>query len=427
MIVILGAGIAGISAAYHLALRGRKSDIYEKRSRWGGLCDNFEIDGFRFDTFVHLSFSKNEYVKNLFAKSSPYKVHKPIPYNFYHGHWLRHPAQNNIYSLPTEEKIKIIKGFVNRKNVDDNFVPDNYDQWLELTYGEYFHENFSKIYTEKYWTLPADKMSVDWIKNRIHQPSIDEILLGAFEDNTTNYYYADEMRYPVTGGYKSFLKGMVVNLDIKLNREVMLIDIKKKQVCFTDGSSVYYEHLISSLPLPVIISLIKEIPNDILHASQELSYTSGQLVSLGLMFADIPKHLWYYIYDKDIIPSRVYSPSIKSEDNVPAGGSSLQFESYFSKYLPKKLNNDDLLEHVVNKSAEFGWIDKNSLKIADCRDVEFANVIFDLKRRKNLALVKDYIEKANISLIGRFGEWEYFWSDQSLLSGKSAADKVLLN
>jgi len=94
MRIILGAGISGISAEYHLRKKGIKSIIYEKDSGWGGLCGNFEIDGFRFDKAIHLSFTGNAYVKELFANSCQYHVHKPEPYNYYKNYWLKHPARN---------------------------------------------------------------------------------------------------------------------------------------------------------------------------------------------------------------------------------------------------------------------------------------------------------------------------------------------
>lgn len=63
--VILGSGISGISAGYHLQKNGEKAVIYERDSDWGGLCGNFTIDGFRFDKFVHFTFAPDDYIKNI--------------------------------------------------------------------------------------------------------------------------------------------------------------------------------------------------------------------------------------------------------------------------------------------------------------------------------------------------------------------------
>ena len=108
--VILGAGIAGLSAAYHLKQKGITSAVFEQESDWGGLCGNFSISGFRFDRFVHLSFAPDEYTQKMFDGTGGMHEHVPYPTNYYHGYWIKHPAQNNLHPLGTEEKINIING-----------------------------------------------------------------------------------------------------------------------------------------------------------------------------------------------------------------------------------------------------------------------------------------------------------------------------
>jgi protoporphyrinogen oxidase len=84
--IILGGGISGLSAAYHLKIDNDvRSLVLEKRSSYGGLLDNFIIDGFTFDNFIHLSFTKDEYVKKLFSESTKFLLHSPQPYNYYRG------------------------------------------------------------------------------------------------------------------------------------------------------------------------------------------------------------------------------------------------------------------------------------------------------------------------------------------------------
>ena len=83
----------------------------------GGLLDNFNIDGFRFDKFIHLSFAKDDYVNDIFYKT-PFLKHKPLSSNYYKGFWLKHPAQNNLYPLSSEEKQKILNDFKKEKLTD---------------------------------------------------------------------------------------------------------------------------------------------------------------------------------------------------------------------------------------------------------------------------------------------------------------------
>jgi protoporphyrinogen oxidase len=69
-VVILGAGISGLSAAYHLQRKGIQSIVFEKDSEWGGLCGCFTVGGFLFDRFPHISFTNNKYVRSFFKKSA---------------------------------------------------------------------------------------------------------------------------------------------------------------------------------------------------------------------------------------------------------------------------------------------------------------------------------------------------------------------
>jgi protoporphyrinogen oxidase len=423
MIAILGAGISGISASYHLNLRGIENIIFEKKSSWGGLCDNFTIgDGFRFDYFVHLSFTKDDYVKKLFNQSSEYILHNPISTNYYKGIWLKHPAQNNLSPLSTEEKTKIIIDFVNKTNDKE---PQNYYEWLLFQFGEYFTNNFPGVYTKKYWTAPSKELTIDWLSGRFSIPSLENILKGAFEEQDENFYYAQEMRYPKKGGYKSFLNGMASECIIEANKEIILIDLKAKRIDFSDNSFSHYEELVSSIPLPELVKCIKDVPQNILDASEKLLCTSGQLVSLGFNRPDIPKNIWFYIYDEDIIPARAYSPSIKSPDNVPFGKSSLQFETYYSKVSPKKQSGNSLIEHIVNKGNKMKLWSVNDIEVQDYREVKYANVVFNSERNKNVSIIHDYLKSKGIYFIGRFGEWDYLWSDQSLLSGKKITQVIV--
>lgn len=418
MIAILGGGISGISAGYHSTLKDIENIVFEKRATWGGLCDNFTIgNGFRFDYFIHLSFAKDEYVKNLFAQSSDYLIHKPISTNYYKGFWLKHPAQNNLAPLSSEEKTKIIIDFINRPNIKE---PNNYEDWLMAQFGKYFTQHFPGIYTKKYWTVPANKLTTDWLGGRFSLPPLENLLKGAFEEQTENFYYAKEMRYPTQGGYKNFLRKMAEKTNIQTNKEVVLIDLNTKRVDFADGTFIHYDQLVSSLPLPELVKRIKDVPRDILEASEKLLCTSGQLVSLGFNRPDIPKNIWFYMYDEDILPARAYSPSIKSPDNVPEGKSSLQFETYYSRFSPKKLSGGTLIEHVAQKGKEMGLWNMNDIEVSDYREVKYANVVFNFERKKKVGIIHEYLRNKEISYIGRFGEWDYLWSDQSLLSGKQA-------
>jgi protoporphyrinogen oxidase len=419
-IIILGSGISGISCAYHLKKKGLKSIIYDKDNDWGGLCGNFSINGFRFDRFVHFTFTNNQYIKNIFESSSECYTHKPESTNYSNGLWLRHPVQNNLYPLPLEDKIKIIKGFINRADIKVK----TYKDWLISQYGAYFSKKFPMKYTKKYWTVEADKLGTKWISNKMNKLNLEDVLTGAMKEHENNDYYTTEMRYPKFGGFKSIMNNMRIDLNIELNKEVIEIDIKDRCIYFKEGKTVSYDTLVSSIPITEMVKLVKDTPVGIINEAKKLLCTSGYLVSLGFNRIDIPKSLWFYIYDEDILPSRVYSPSLKSPDNAPNNCSSLQAEIYFSREFVINMKEDDLLNHVIDKLKDMKLFKDDDLILKDIRKEKFANVVFTKDIYKSRDIVKEFLTQNNIELIGRFGEWEYFWSDQSFMSGKRASDRI---
>lgn len=414
-VVILGSGIAGISAGYHLKQKGITPIIFEKDSDWGGLCGNFTIEEFRFDRFVHFTFTDDPYIKDIFEKSSPLYEHPSLSYNYYHGAWLKHPAINNLAQLSTEEKTLIIKDFVNKPQKEVKKIKD-YDEWLKVQNGNYFAEHFPAVYTEKYWGQKPKNMETKWIGQRIRSASLDEVLRGAFEEQQTNFYYTNYMRYPKKGGFRSILNDCRKGLDIRFNKKVIRIDTSNKLVYFADKTSQHYDNLISSLPLPEIVNIIYNCPQKVKTAANNLHYTCGYQVSLGFNRPDVAKYLWFYIYDKDILPARVYSPNLKSADNVPTGCSSLQAEIFFDckEKIPPK---EEVLNNTIEKLKKIcGFKDKDIL-VKDIRFEPYANVTFTHDIYKNRKIILNWLKKQNIKSIGRFGLWDYLWSFQAFKSG----------
>lgn len=413
--VILGAGIAGISAAYHLKQKGENSVIFEKDNDWGGLCGFFEIDGFRFDRFVHFTFAKDEKIAELFAKSSPLYAHPPVSYNYWRGCWLKHPAQNNLAPLPIEEKVKIIDSFVNRPRKDVAEISD-YAEWLRVQYGDYFAENFPFAYTRKYWGVEAKQLETKWVGNRLHVSPLPEVLRGAFAEQQENFYYTKFMNYPKKGGFRSIMNECRKGLDIRLNKKAVRIDTAAKQVEFADGTVENYDNLISSLPLPEIIKMISDVPENVQNAAKQLRWTCGYQVSLGFNRPDVAKYLWFYIYDEDVPPARVYSPNLKSPDNAPEGCSSLQAEIFFANNT-KVVDKNIILQKTVEKLKEICQFNDSDVVVKDIRFEPYANIIFTPEIYESRKVVREWLQARGIKTIGRFGEWDYLWSHQAFESG----------
>ena len=413
--LILGAGIAGLGVAYSLYKTGKTALVVEKDSTYGGLCGNIEIDGFRFDRFVHFTFTQDESVNAIFkASCGELLKHIPNPYNLYKKQWIKHPAQNNLFPLSCEEKRIIIHDFETRPKVDASCVPANYEDWLRVQYGHYFAEHFPMVYTKKYWMKEARELRTEWVGNRLYQPSIEEVIRGSQTSNTPITYYAKEMRYPEKGGYKALLKSMADVSHIEYGMRVTEIYPIEKRVVFANGSEINYDCLYSSIPLPIVVDCIKNVPDTVRYAATQLECTSGYHISIALKSKNIPPYLWWYIYDEDILAARVYSPSLKSPDNAPEGCSSLQMEVYCKE---NEYSEQELLKGSVGKLIEMGIIKQEDILFTHVGFEKYANVIFTEPIYEARKIVREWLKDQGVKTIGRFGEWDYLWSDQSLLSG----------
>ena len=421
-IIILGAGLAGISAGYRLKQKNIDFEIFEKENEYGGLCRKLKIGKFIFDRFPHFSFTKDKQIRELFdISSNEYYRHIPTIANYYKGLWLGNPAQSNLYPLSKEEKIQIIESFKNRPNIEN---PKNYREWLDASFGYYFAKEFSDKYTRKYWTTEPENMSVDWVGYRVMKSNLDEIEYGAWNNDNKSKYYASEMRYPKYGGFQSFFDSWTPKENIKFNHNLIRWNVKKKELLFDNGYKTNYNKIISTLPLTYIANIIEDIPDNVKEAASKLCYTSGYTVSIGLKGKVNVPYLWFYVYDEEILFPRVYIATLKSPNNAPEGYSSLQVEIPCSKFKKINLNNNEIVEHAINKLDEMKIFNSDQVEFAQLDYHQYANILFTTDTENNKKIVLDWLKENDIHIAGRYGKWEYYWTDQTIKSGFETANNL---
>jgi protoporphyrinogen oxidase len=422
---ILGSGMAGFGAANALYERGIRPKLYDLRSRPGGLTSSFDLgDGFVFDEGVHISFPKNDRVKELFAESTGQKYEIGTVYcnNYWKGHWIKHPAQVNLHGLPTDLVVKCIRDFVEASKVE-NPVINNYEDWLLAAFGDTFAKTFPMVYTRKYHTIEAANMTTDWLGPRLYRPNLDEVLRGALEHEPFDVFYVNEFRYPTDGGFESFIKGFYPKADVHCNHEAVHIDMREKILRFKSGNSASFEKLISSIPLPKLIPLIADVPADVREAASRLACSQAVVVNIGINRPIDVKPQWSYFYDEDIPFARVSYRANLSPRSVPPACGAVQAEIYFSeKYRPLEGRPDDWIEPAIDSLIRCGIVSHRSEVIHKSTVwIPFANVIFDLDRTEAVKTVQGFLRDIGINYCGRFGEWGYIWTDHAFMSGENAA------
>lgn len=425
-IAILGAGCAGLGAAHELRRHGIEAEVYEKNATWGGLCRSFTVDGYTFDTFAHVNFATDPYVYDLLEGQTPYLVHAPEAMNYSAGNWIRNPVQNNLIGLPVEERISIITSFIERRKA--TIPPKNYGVWLEEQYGAYFAQNYPARYTRKYWTVEPEELEPEWAKSRMYAPSLEEVLRGAMSKDTPNVHYTKVIHYPNRGGYQSFLAPLASETKMHTGKVLETLDAHAHSMRFTDGTVAAYDDLVSTIPLPELVKAMAEaVPSEVRRAAEALDFTGGITVSVALDCPSRSPTLWFYIYDEDIYPARVYAPEIKSPNNVPEGCSAYQAEIYMSRYKGLPCSEEEMGERVAAQLMHMRLFSQSEIRAIDVRKESYANIMFTPAIYGARKIVCDYVASLGIHTAGRFGTWDYLWTGGSILSGRDAARAIMKN
>ncbi len=419
-VVIIGSGVAGLAASYYLKKAGIDSIIYEQSNTPGGLSKSFSFGDYYFDYGGHCTFTKNKEIQEILESGIACHESIAIPYNFKKRNWIKHPVQNNLYSLSKNEKIAILEDFINKPQYES---VQNYREWLLAAYGEYYTNNYPTLYTRKYWTVEPEQLETAWVGPRMYQSSLHEVLEGLFETDTPNVHYSNGIRYPKNGGFELFLTNMKKDAEISCSKQAKKIDPDKKIIEFSDHTFVKYHTLISTVPLPEYRKLLCNLNDEQIYAMEHLNYTSLTLISLGLKKVyDIPSTM-FYIYDEDILPARVYSTTVmsgKGRQHI-----SLQAEVYSSRFKPLTQTMEEIKEQTIRQLIEMQVFKEEDLEVSDVRYEKYANIIFTPDIYDNRACVHELLRKQDIYYAGRFGDWDYLWTDQSMLSGKNAAMQII--
>jgi protoporphyrinogen oxidase len=428
-IIILGSGMGGLGAANRLHSEGITPVLYDKNSYYGGQTASFRHDsGFVFDIGPHISYTKDPRIQSLFADSvdQQYEELQINLNNYWRGHWPQHPVQLHLHGLPEDIIIKIIMDFVEESQAPDRPVR-NYAEWLIASFGRTFSELFPMQYARKYHVTTADNMSTDWLGPRFYRPTLEEVLRGALSPSSPNVHYITDFRYPSEGGFVSYLRKLIPLGTLKLNHELVSLDPRTRQINFSNGVAAHYDALVSSIPLPELVRMIRGTPQDILDASRRLACSTCVLVDLGVDREDLSRAHMTYFYDEDICFTRLNFPHMLSPRNVPPGTGSIQAEVYFSnKYKPLVGSPDNWIQPVITDLRRCGLLrEDDRILFSDARLVPYAFVTFDLERAAALETVHGYLDDIGITYCGRYGDWGYLWTDESFISGENAAEKAL--
>ena len=423
MIVILGAGIAGLSAAFHL--KGKEYEIFEREEEVGGLCRSVIHDGFTFDYSGHLLHLNQLYTQELLADLLPDLLirHRRNAAIYVQGSYVPFPFQANLWALPKEITRECLIEFIRVSRKEDREGSD-FLSWVYQTFGPGIAEHFMVPYNQKLWRVPLDEISLEWVDRFVPRPTLEEVINGALGVNLKGFGYNQEFFYPLRGGIGVLPQAFLAKVEgIHLGKEAQSIDIEKKVIRFQDGSTTKYNTLISSLPLDELLQRIDPLPDAIKDLKNSLRYVSVININLGVKRERISDFHWIY-YPEPAYPFyRVGFLSNFSPHVAPKGTSSIYVEiSYLPSHPP---SIDQVREETLSSLIACGILRADDEIVAEkTLIIKHAYVIYDLFRYQHLSSIIHFLRSKHIYPVGRYGRWEYATIEEAILQGREVAQKL---
>jgi protoporphyrinogen oxidase len=422
--LIIGGGLAGLSAGYHLG--ELEPHVFEKESSLGGLCRSFTQDGFTFDCTGHLIHLKNRYVRDLVAELLPdtFDSHERLAAIYSKQTVTPYPFQANTYGLPPEVVKECVVGFVDTLKSNGG-RHDNFYDWTLQTFGAGIAKHFMLPYNEKFWKRDLREITADWVSWSIPKPSLDEVINGALGLTNKGMGYNPRFIYPRRGGIECLPLAFADPIrNVHLRESVESIDSKRKVVRFVSGRTEAYDSLVSTLPLPVLFRMLTSVPETLAHAAEQLRAISVLNLNIGVDRPNISNQHWIYFPEDRFIFSRVGFPMNFSASVAPPNTSSAYIEITYPE--GQRPNVDEAFVRSIADLETCGILKKGDrILTRHVIDIRYAYVVFDQHRQKYLQKLIDYLEWMDIHTAGRYGRWDYYSMEDSILCGKAAAERIL--
>ncbi len=425
--IVLGAGLAGLSAAYHL---GEGCEVFEKSDYIGGHCRTKRVDGFNFDEGAHVFFGKDDCSRRFVLEPLSRELvhHRAEIWNNYDDRrYGRYPVQANANALGPDLATRCVMDFIEAAQEPESQV-SNYEDWCYKSFGKTFADQFMLRYARKVWTVEPREMNTEWLGSkvggRISRPSLEQVLRGAIDPDPQELNYLTEFYYPEQGGFGRIVEPLASGVpQVRLGCGVTEIETEARRMTFADGSVRSYDAAIATIPLPTLVRLAVDAPESVREAASRLMWTSVRCVNLGVARETVEPGHWVYFYDHDVPFFRVSFPSKFAPGNAPRGHSSISCEIAYSRRKP--LDEHLLVERTVDALRRAGILkDSDQIVIEDQIDIPFAYVVFDFNREASLRVIHSWMESVGLYPCGRFGEWGYHWSFEAIESGRRVSERV---
>lgn len=428
-VVILGAGLTGLSTAFHLEQLKIDYKIFEKNDRPGGLLQSEQHEGFTFDHTGHLLHISDDYFKNFLNGIADIKKNfdlierKSAVYS--HNTLTDYPFQINLHGLPSPIIAECIEAFVKRKKSIKQ--PANFHEWVLKYFGAGFGKHFFFPYNSKILSYDIKKIHPSWTGRFVPQTNLEAIIQGALQP-ATGIGYNSSFYYPKVGGIEFLIRSLASQLKtpITTNHRATHIDLQQKIITFADGKTERYSTLISTMPLDYLLKNLHE-PSSTLLTRGASRLECNAVINYNLCFKktiDLDKH-WIYFPEKQHPFYRLGFWHNISARSVKTGHTAIYGEVSYLPGTKSPAQLQRLIDECKKKTLDFLGFSISDIVAEKNLHLDHAYVIYNQWRHQNLAKVISRLADYSIHSIGRFGEWKYSSMQEAILDGKKMAETIL--
>jgi protoporphyrinogen oxidase len=428
---ILGAGPAGLSAAYTLSLWGAPATVFEQDGTVGGIAKTVEFNGYRFDLGGHRFFTKLKPIERLWedALGPEFLTRRRLSRIYYRGDFFAYPLKAK--DVPRR------LGLVDATLCAISYVaaqcrrrrqPESFEEWVTARFGKRLYNRFFRSYTEKVWGIPGHEIQAEWAAQRIKDFSLLKAMLailGVRRGRPTTLI--EEFRYPRLGPgqmWEAFQQRVEEGgVPVRLNHRCVGISHTDGHV---DGITVQtnaheeryaVDAVLSSIPLSeLVLQLEPAAPAAVQAAARALRYRDLCLVALIIDQPTPFEDNWIYLHDPGVKAGRVQNFGAWSESMVQPGTTCLGVEYFcFEGSEIWNLSDEDAVALATKELAGIGLIDPRRVIDGVKVHVPKAYPMYDAGYRAAVATLRSYLNGFdNLATFGRNGLHRYNNQDHSM-------------
>lgn len=443
-IAVIGAGPAGMTAAYELSKQlGKKVTslhVFEKSDRVGGLSRSIELWDQRVDLGPHRFFSHDTKINALWLEvvKDRYDIVDRQTRIYYKKRFFDYPikAFNALQNLGIYEAVRCVLSYL-LERMNPTRDTSSFEGWVTSRFGKRLYTIFFKTYSEKLWGIACNKLDSDFASQRIKKLSLFEAIKNALFQGKGNKHatLVDQFAYPV-GGTGSVYEAM--QKQIQANGGVVRVDTGVERV-ITSGGTAHslllengeigeYDHIISTMPISLLVERLPEVPMPVLEQAKKLTFRNTILVYLRVDQTDLFSDQWLYIHESSVNVGRVtnfrnWLPSVygESESSILC----LEYWCYFEDDLWNQ-EERDLISMAGEEIVKTGLVKEGDVKAGHVVRLPRCYPVYFSGYRDIMKPVQTYLNSiGGLHVIGRYGAYKYNNQDHSILMGMRVSENIL--